>query len=111
MFYSRSALSRAGLLREGSHGLSHSFPGVFRERKIPEADEQNNAKLSTTKNPLQLRSALAAWSATLATFSIVGFSRTLPELLHVLINGGVEESVCSTSYLTTNKVSKNQEKG
>ena len=49
MFYSRSALSCPGLLREGSHGLSHSFPGVFRERKIPEADEQNNAKLSKKK--------------------------------------------------------------
>ena len=48
MFYSRSTLSRPGLLREGSHGLSHSFPGVFREIKIREADEQNNAKLSKT---------------------------------------------------------------
>lgn len=45
MFYSRSTLSRAGLFREGSHGLSHSFPGDFRERKILEADEQNNAEL------------------------------------------------------------------
>ena len=34
MFYSRSALSCPGLLREGSHGLSHSFPGVFRERFV-----------------------------------------------------------------------------
>ena len=52
-----------------------------------------------------MRGALAAWSACLATFSIVGFSRTFPELLHTLLSGGVEESVCNTSYLTTNKVS------
>merc|ERR1711971_1167215 len=51
------------------------------------------------------RGALAAWSAGLATFSIIGFSRTFPELMHTLISGGVEESVCNTSYLTTNKVS------
>ena len=63
---------------------------------------------SCQKHNFQLRSALAFWSAGLATFSIVGFSRTLPELVHVLVNGGVEESVCSTSYLTTNKVSKNK---
>ena len=65
---------------------------------------------SCQKHNFQLRSALAAWSAGLATFSIVGFSRTLPELVHVLVNGGVEESVCSTSYLTTNKVFKKKEK-
>ena len=36
---------------------------------------------------------------------LIGFSRTFPELMHTLISGGVEESVCNTSYLTTNKVS------
>jgi len=58
-----------------------------------------------SRTPFQLRGALAAWSAGLATFSIIGFSRTFPELMHTLISGGVEESVCNTSYLTTNKVS------
>merc|ERR1719466_76453 len=55
--------------------------------------------------PFQLRGALTAWSAALATFSVLGLSRTLPELLHTLATGGLQESVCNPNYLETNTVS------
>ena len=58
-----------------------------------------------SRQPFQLRGALTAWSAALATFSLLGFSRTLPELLHTLGNGGLQESVCNPNYLETNTVS------
>lgn len=50
----------------------------------------------------QLRFPLALWSASLALFSLVGFVRTLPELLENLRKGGVEAAVCQPSL--NNKV-------
>ncbi|KOX75202.1 Elongation of very long chain fatty acids protein 6 [Melipona quadrifasciata] len=42
-----------------------------------------------------LRGPLALWSALLATFSIIGFSRTAPELFHILEQYGFYHSVCT----------------
>jgi len=53
----------------------------------------------------QLRGLLAAWSAFLAIFSIMGFARTLPEFIHTLTTGGLYKSICDTSFVETNKVS------
>lgn len=41
-----------------------------------------------------LRKVLVLWNTMLATFSIIGATRTLPELVHVLSNHGVYQSVC-----------------
>ncbi|XKL62657.1 hypothetical protein PGB90_002490 [Kerria lacca] len=41
-----------------------------------------------------LRKVLVVWNTCLAVFSIIGASRTLPELLYVLRNFGVYHSVC-----------------
>lgn len=41
-----------------------------------------------------LRKFLVVWNTCLAVFSILGASRTLPELLHVLKNFGIYHSVC-----------------
>jgi len=53
----------------------------------------------------QLRGPLAAWSAFLALFSILGFARTFPEFLHSILTGGLYGSVCDTGFVETNKVS------
>merc|ERR1712126_214136 len=53
----------------------------------------------------QLRKLLAAWSAVLAIFSIIGFLRVLPEFLHTLTYGGLYKSICDPSFIHSNKVS------
>merc|ERR1711962_1376212 len=53
----------------------------------------------------QLRNLLAAWSAFLAIFSIIGFLRVLPEFLHTLTYGGLYKSICDPSFIHSNKVS------
>merc|ERR1719495_644240 len=53
----------------------------------------------------QLRNLLAAWSAFLAIFSIIGFLRVLPEFLHTLTYGGLYKSICDPSFIHANKVS------
>lgn len=41
-----------------------------------------------------LKKVLVVWNTCLAVFSIIGASRTLPELLYVLKNFGLYHSVC-----------------
>lgn len=41
-----------------------------------------------------LRKVLVVWNTMLAVFSIIGSSRTLPELYHVITNYGIYHSVC-----------------
>ncbi len=41
-----------------------------------------------------LKKVLVVWNTCLAVFSIIGASRTLPELIHVLSNFGIYHSVC-----------------
>ncbi|KAK3091815.1 hypothetical protein FSP39_022848 [Pinctada imbricata] len=47
----------------------------------------------------ELRPWLATWSGVLAVFSIFGAARTLPELIGVIQQNGLEYSVCIPSYL------------
>jgi len=58
-----------------------------------------------SRPPFDLRGPLAVWSGALAVFSILGFSRTLPELLHSLTSGGIYRSVCDPGFLESNKIS------
>lgn len=61
----------------------------------------------------ELRGILCLWNTLLATFSIIGFTRTAPELIHVLRHHGLHHSICSTrlvfflpaSQLSTSKIS------
>ncbi|GFU12899.1 elongation of very long chain fatty acids protein 6 [Nephila pilipes] len=48
---------------------------------------------------MELRKLLATWNILLATFSILGFSRTLPEFIHVLKKFGFTYSACNSSYM------------
>ena len=41
-----------------------------------------------------LKEVLVLWNTMLATFSIIGATRTLPELVHVVSNYGIYHSVC-----------------
>lgn len=41
-----------------------------------------------------LRGVLSLWNTLLASFSIIGFTRTAPELIHTLRNYGLYHSVC-----------------
>lgn len=51
-----------------------------------------------------LRKVLVLWNTSLAIFSIIGASRTLPELIHVLRNFGIYHSVCVQSFIEADKV-------
>ncbi|XP_012272622.1 elongation of very long chain fatty acids protein 6 [Orussus abietinus] len=53
----------------------------------------------------QLRGLLSLWNTLLATFSIIGFTRTAPELIHVLRNYGLYHSVCIPSFIEQDRVS------
>lgn len=50
----------------------------------------------------ELRGILCLWNTLLATFSIIGFTRTAPELIHVLRHHGLLHSICipRSVYLT-----------
>jgi len=61
--------------------------------------------LMSTRRAYKLRTTLAVWNILLATFSIVGTIRTLPEMLHVLNKFGFSYSVCNPSYVEEVKVS------
>jgi len=52
----------------------------------------------------EVRSLLVVWNGTLATFSIIGLSRTLPEFVLSLQNG-IYYSVCDNSFITNDRVS------
>lgn len=57
-----------------------------------------------TRPAFNLRSSLAAWSAGLAIFSIIGTIRCLPEFLHILYNEGFIQSFCNNSYKDDNRL-------
>lgn len=46
----------------------------------------------------ELRGPLVIWNSALAIFSIIGASRTAPELIHVLRHYGLFHSVCIPRY-------------
>lgn len=47
----------------------------------------------------ELRGLLVIWNSALAIFSIVGASRTAPELIHVLRHYGLFHSVCDPRFV------------
>lgn len=51
-----------------------------------------------------LRKALIVWNTLLATFSIIGACRTVPEMIHTLSNYGLYHSVCVPSFILDDKV-------
>ncbi|KAK9888398.1 hypothetical protein WA026_000649 [Henosepilachna vigintioctopunctata] len=53
----------------------------------------------------ELRGVLVIWNSLLATFSIIGACRTLPEFLHIITNHGLYHSVCVPSFIELDKVS------
>ncbi|EFN75445.1 elongation of very long chain fatty acids protein 6 [Harpegnathos saltator] len=53
----------------------------------------------------ELRGILCLWNTLLATFSIIGFTRTAPELIHALRHHGLHHSICNTSFIEQNCVS------
>lgn len=53
----------------------------------------------------ELRGPLICWNIMLATFSIIGTCRTVPEILHVTRHLGLYHSVCVPSYIEDDKVS------
>lgn len=58
-----------------------------------------------TRPRFELRGLLAIWNTGLAMFSIMGASRTAPELIHVLRHHGLFHSVCVPSFIEQDRVS------
>jgi len=56
------------------------------------------------RTPFNLRTSLAAWSFSLAMFSILGALRTGAELYHTLNNKGLYQSLCSSSFMAEDNV-------
>ncbi|GFT62828.1 putative fatty acid elongation protein 3 [Nephila pilipes] len=52
-----------------------------------------------TREPFSLRKPLIIWNLFLAAFSIIGTSRVLPELVHVLKKQGFLYSICRPDYV------------
>ncbi|XP_050502354.1 elongation of very long chain fatty acids protein 6-like [Diabrotica virgifera virgifera] len=53
----------------------------------------------------ELRGLLIIWNTLLATFSIMGAFRTLPEFIHTLTHHGLYHSVCIPSFIENDRVS------
>lgn len=60
--------------------------------------------LMKNREPFNVRKALLIWNTCLGIFSIVGFTRIGPELIHSLMEHGYKHSVCSNSYLNVRSV-------
>jgi len=54
--------------------------------------------------PFDLRRPLALWSFCLAIFSIAGAIRTWTEFLETFARGGIYQSICTPSFITTDRV-------
>lgn len=52
----------------------------------------------------ELRGVLVLWNTLLATFSVVGATRTVPELLTTLSHHGLYHSICVPSFIELDKV-------
>lgn len=59
----------------------------------------------STRPKFELRGMLCVWNTLLAAFSIIGFTRTAPELIHVLKNYGLRHSICIPSFIEQDCVS------
>ncbi|XP_011305579.1 elongation of very long chain fatty acids protein 6 [Fopius arisanus] len=59
----------------------------------------------TSRPRFELRGLLTLWNSGLAIFSIIGFARTAPELIHILRNHGLYHSVCIPSFIEMDRVS------
>lgn len=53
----------------------------------------------------ELRGVLSLWNTALATFSIMGAMRTVPEIITTLTHHGLYHSVCIPSFIELDKVS------
>lgn len=62
-------------------------------------------RLMRDRAGFRLKGLLILWNTMLATFSLVGFARTAPELFRVLNKYGLHHSVCVTSYVEDDPVS------
>lgn len=62
-------------------------------------------RLMRDRAGFRLKGLLILWNTMLATFSLVGFVRTAPELFRVLNKYGLHHSVCVTSYVEDDPVS------
>jgi len=56
------------------------------------------------RTPFNLRSSLAVWSFSLATFSTIGALRTGTEFFQTITKQGLYQSVCSPSFIADDKV-------
>lgn len=59
----------------------------------------------SNRSKFELRGILTLWNSMLATFSIIGFTRTAPELIHVMRNYGFRYSICVPSFIEQDCVS------
>jgi elongation of very long chain fatty acids protein 6 len=50
------------------------------------------------KQKYELRTSLALWNILLGLFSTIGAIRVIPELIHSIINNGIEYSICDNSF-------------
>lgn len=60
--------------------------------------------LMQSRKRFELKGLLIIWNTLLATFSIIGASRTLPEFLHIIRHHGLYYSVCVPSFIEQDKV-------
>lgn len=60
--------------------------------------------LMQNRPKFELRGVLVFWNTILATFSIMGACRTVPELLHTVTHHGLYHSVCIPSFIEQDKV-------
>ncbi len=61
--------------------------------------------LMASRPRFEMRPLLVAWNVFLATFSLMGAARTLPELLHVTTRQGIYQSVCERDFIEHDRVS------
>ncbi|XP_054163847.1 elongation of very long chain fatty acids protein 6-like [Oppia nitens] len=62
-------------------------------------------QLMKNRDPFKLRLPLVVWNLFLAIFSITGTLRLLPEIVYILREQGLVESVCNNGYITRVSVS------
>lgn len=63
-------------------------------------------KFMENRPPLKMKLPAVIWNIFLATFSIIGTSRTMPHLIHSMTHRGLHYTICDRSFLLTDPVTR-----
>lgn len=63
-------------------------------------------KFMQNRQPYKMKIPVVTWNIILATFSVMGTVRTMPDLIYSLSHHGIHHSICDQSFVVANEVTR-----